>query len=136
MLSELNYLAILVSGAIYWILGGIWYAAIFSKPYQAALNFSPEVKAQAQKDFPKALAVHFISGLISSVVLAIIVKSAGEDSFVDGMLCGLIMWLGFALTINLNYLMFEKRPTPLFLINNGFFLIAFAIIGGILAVWS
>lgn len=66
MFSELNFLAILVSAVIYWILGGVWYAAVFSKSYQAALNFSEEKKSKATKEFPKALAAHFVSGLISS----------------------------------------------------------------------
>lgn len=134
MLSDLNFLAILVSAVIYWILGGVWYAAIFSKAYQAALNFSEEEKVKVHKEFPKTLAAHLISGLITSLIIAGLVKELGADSFIGGMGYGALLWLAFALTINLNYLMFEKRPLPVFYINNGFFLIAFAMVGGVLAV--
>jgi len=135
MFAEVNYLAVLVSGLIYFLLGGVWYAAIFSKPYQAALNFNVEEKAKADRNFPKALLAHFISGLISSLVLANIIRSMQANGFIDGMVCGFWTWLGFAFTLGLNSFMFERRPAKIFQINNGFYLVAFAVIGGILAVW-
>lgn len=135
MFTDLNLWAVLVSGVIYFVFGGIWYAAIFSKKYQEGLGFSPEVKAQAEKDFPKALAAHLLSGLITSFILAGVISVTASTTFISGIVTGFWMWLAFAFTINLNYLMFEKRPTSLFMLNNGFFLIAFAVMGGVLAVW-
>jgi hypothetical protein len=138
MFDNLNFWAILVSGVLYWILGGIWYAAVFSKPWQKALGFNAlnEIeKAQQQKDFPKALLAHFISGLLTSFVLAKVVSAMGATSFIDGMQCGTLMWLAFAFTIHLNSFKFEKRPRLVFEINTGFYLITFAVIGGILTVW-
>jgi len=138
MFTNLNFWAILVSGLVYWILGGIWYAAVFSKPWQEAIGYfamNEAEKAKVQKDFPKALAAHFLSGLITSVILAKVVSAMGATSFIEGLLYGALMWLAFAFTIHLNSLMFEKRPKPVFSINSGFYLIAFAVIGGILTVW-
>lgn len=135
MFSGINFWAVLVSGVSYFILGGVWYAAIFSKQYQAALKLTPEEQAQGEKAFPMALATHFISGLITSIVLATLINAWGANSFFEGMVCSFWIWLGFAFTINLNYMMFERRPTGLFMINNGFFLIAFLVMGGILSVW-
>lgn len=136
MFTDLNFWAILVSGAVFWIIGGVWYAAIFSKPWQEVLGFNAldeAGKAKLQKDFPKALLVHFVSGLLTSFVMAHLTRM--DNSFVGGMITGFWMWLAFAFTIHWISLMFEKRPTQVFLINNGFYLIAFAVIGGILAVW-
>jgi len=138
MFTNLNLWAVLVSAVVYWVWGGIWYAAVFTKSWQKALGIdrlNAAEKARLDKDFPKALLAHFISGLLTSVALSYIVRSSQDVSFIGGMLCGFIAWLGFAFTLNLNSLMFEKRPMPVFLINNGFFLVAFAVIGGILAVW-
>lgn len=138
MFTDLNFWAVLVSGLVYWVLGGIWYAAVFTKPWQEALGFNAlneTEKAGLQKGFPKALLAHFVSGLLTSVVLAKVVSAMGATSFVDGIIYGFWIWLAFAFTLNLNSLMFEQRPKQVFLINNGFFLIAFAVIGGILTVW-
>ena len=136
MFDNLNYWAILVSGVTYWIIGGVWYAAIFTKQYQAALNFNEETKKKADKDFPKALVAHFSSGLLTSFFLANFVRVTGSSSFWDGLVCGFVVWLAIAFTINFNYFMFEKKPIAWFLINIGFFLVAFTVMGGILTVWT
>ena len=135
MFDNLNYIAILVSGAIYWVLGGVWYAAVFSKQYQAGLNFNDEEKQKAQKAFPKALATHLLGGLITGTVIAILTRALDATSFVNGMLCGFWPWLGFVLTAQTNQLMFERRHLSLFVIDSCFYLIAFVMMGGILAVW-
>jgi len=134
MLNGIHWMAVFASAVLYWIIGGVWYAAVFSKAYQDGLGFNPEQKARADKDFPKALAAHFLSGLITCVVLSGIVRAAGAEGFVSGMAVGLWVFL-IAFTLNLNYLAFEKRPRSLFFLNNGFFLVAFAVASGILAVW-
>jgi hypothetical protein len=135
MLTDLNYLAILTSGALYWILGGVWYAAVFAKAYQAGLSFSEDQKKQSQKDFPKALALHFIGGLISALVIATLTRAFNATSFFSGLVCGFWPWFGFAFTIQTNLKMFERRPTSLYVLDGGFYLIAFSFMGGILAVW-
>lgn len=135
MFADLNYLAVLVSGVLYFVVGGLWYAALFSKQYQAALNFNETEQQQAQKDFPKALLTHLVSGLLASFVLANVVQSFGAISFIEGMATGFWAWLGFIFTTNINSKMFERQPSGLFLINAGFYLVALAMMGGILAVW-
>ncbi len=136
MFDNLNYWAILVSGLTYWIIGGVWYAAIFTKQYQTALNFDEETKKKADKDFTKALFAHFSSGLLTSFFLANFVRVTGASSLWDGLVCGFVVWLAIAFTINFNHFMFEKKPIAWFLINIGFFLVAFTVMGGILTVWT
>jgi hypothetical protein len=135
MLTDLNYLAILTSGALYWTLGGVWYAAVFARTYQAGLNFSEEEKIQSQKNFPKALAAHLVGGLISALVIAMFTRASDTTSSFGGLMCGFWPWLGFAFTIQTNLRMLERRPTSLYVLDGGFYLIAFSLMGGILAVW-
>jgi hypothetical protein len=136
MTTDLNYLAILVAALVFFIVGGVWYAALFGKPWQNALSLNPEETARAQQDFPKALAVWFLSGLIISFVLANLTRALGAASFGSGVMVGFWAWLGFALPLNLNSLAFEKHSPHLFLINAGFYWVAFALMGGILAAWG
>jgi hypothetical protein len=135
MFTGINYLAIVVSAVLYFIFGGLWYASALSRPWTEALNFSPEVRAKAQKDFPKALLSHFVSGLLTSFVLANIIRFSQTGTFLAGAALGFWVWIGFAFTLNLNSLMFEKRPSAVFVINAGFYLATYMILGGLLAVW-
>ena len=135
MTTDLNYLAVLVAALVFFLVGGVWYAAVFGKPWQNALSLNPDDTVRAQQDFPKALAVWFLSGLIISFVLANFARALGAASFGSGVMVGFWAWLGFALPLNLNSLAFEKRSPHVFLINVGFYWVAFALIGGILAAW-
>ena len=135
MLVAVNLLAVVVSGLVYWGLGAVWYAALFSKAYQASLNWSDAEKTAAKKNFPKALVVNLLTGLIAAYVLAQVVVLAGAGSAFDGMVWGGVVWIGFALTILLNGIMFDRMPRGVGLIHMGFYLAAYVVLGGILAVW-
>jgi len=130
-----NVWATIVSGLIYFLLGGIWYAGIFGKQYQARLDLAGDRLEAAKKSFPKALGAHLINGILTAYVIGRIILAIGSTSFVNGVVVGIWLWLGFAFTINLNARMFEHRSQGIFAINSGFYLIAFALIGGLNAVW-
>jgi hypothetical protein len=131
-----NVLATLVGGAIYWVIGGLWYAAILSKPYQKALGFGEDQAQQIKKSMPMALLLFLISGILSAYVIGHIVLVASASTFLQGMMIGLWIWVGFAITIVVNLQVFERRPKPLLWINGAFYLIAFPLIGGIMAIWK
>ncbi len=131
-----NLLATLVGGAIYWVIGGLWYAAILGKPYQAALKFGEEGAPQVKKSMPLALVLFLISGLLSAYVMGHIVMYTGAVTFVNGMLVGFWIWAGFAITIVVNLHVFEHRPQPLLWINSIFYMVALPILGGIMAIWK
>ncbi len=131
-----NVLATLVGGAIYWVIGGAWYAVIFSKPYQAALGFSEDQWPQLKKSMPIALSLFLISGILSSYVIGRIVLVANAATFLQGMIVGLWIWVGFGITIIVNLQVFEHRPKPMLWINGAFYLIAFPVLGGIMAIWK
>ena len=131
-----NVLATLVGGAIYWVIGGAWYAAILSKPYQTALGFGADQAQQIKKSMPMALLLFFISGILSAYVIGRIVLVANAATFLQGMIVGLWIWVGFAITIVVNLQVFEHRPKPLLWINGVFYLIVFPVLGGIMAIWK
>jgi hypothetical protein len=131
-----NLLATLVGGAIYWVIGGLWYAAIFSKPYQAALGFSDDQWPELKKSMPMALSLFLISGILSAYVIGRIVLVANAATFLEGMIVGLWIWVGFGITIIVNLQVFEHRPKPLLWINGIFYLVAFPVLGGIMAIWK
>ena len=131
-----NVWATLVAGAIFWVLGAIWYAGLFGKMYQSALKLSAEEMEKAKKNFPKALVVHFLCGIVAAYVIGRIVKAAGCTGFGQGIWIGLWVWLGFTVTLFLVATMFERYLMKMFWINNGFYIIAYAIMGGVMSAWQ
>jgi hypothetical protein len=62
------------------------------------------------------------------------VNSLRVATFGAGLLVGIVIWGGFCLTHSLNTL-WEGRNSAVLLINNGLFLLTYALFGGVLAVW-
>ena len=48
---------------------------------------------------------------------------------------GFAVWLGFVTTVQLTSVLFAKQPLKLYLINTGYQLVCYLVMGAILAVW-
>jgi hypothetical protein len=60
-----NYLAVIVCAALYWILGAVWYAVLFSKPWMALTGVQSDGGNQALPYI-----VTFLLDLLIAFVLA------------------------------------------------------------------
>lgn len=132
---KVNYLAVLVSGLLYWILGAVWYG-LFSAPFIRLMRWTPEDLARLEaQGSGKELALAFVTSLLAAYVLAHFVRHVGARNAVDGALTGFWAFVGFVLTTNLSTVIFEGRPAGLYLINMGYNLVALVLMGVLLAVW-
>jgi hypothetical protein len=128
-LSSINILAVLVAALAHLVIGLIWYM--------------PKVFGDAWSNLAKAdlkpssrwMPVGIIGHLLMALVLAIIINLAHATTVVDGLFIGILVWLGFIVTLEIGELIWEKIPFNLFLIRVGNHLIGFALAGTILAVW-
>lgn len=134
-MTRINHPAVLASAALYWILGGAWYA-LFTAPFVRLMRWTPEDLARVESEsHAKELAAAFAVSLLTAYVLAHFVRLAGARSAAGGAKVGLLAFVGFVLTTNLSSVLFESRPLGLYLINNGYHLICFLLMGALLAAW-
>ena len=132
---EINYLAVLVSAVIMFLLGGLWYSPVlFAKPWMAVINKSEEELKKDAK--PTNYLVAFLQGLISSYVLAIFISWAQASTIGTGVWIGFMCWFGFAGTTSLVHGIFAGRSSKLWMIDTGYTLVSFIAAGIILAVWK
>ena len=130
---ELNFLAILVSAGIIWILGALWYSPLlFAKPWVAIVG---RQMGEKPKGVVKGMVSSFIGDLLLSLVLAHFVVWAHAHGFGHGAFIGLLCWIGFVVSPLYPQSIYEGRPFRYFAINSGYWLIALGVVGGLLAVW-
>jgi hypothetical protein len=135
LFSHINYLAVFSSAMIFFFIGGLWYIILFPKTWLDALNFDESQQKKAEKGILITLIIYFVNGLILSFIMTNLLWAMQTFNFWDGVQNALLIWLGFVFTIALNTFLFEKRPWKLFLINISNYLVAFSLMGGILAAW-
>lgn len=132
-LSQLNLAAIVVAAAATFLLGGLWYSPIlFAKPWMEAAGLSEEQTRQAPMG--RIFGFAALAALVMAFNLAAFIGPKASLAF--GMAAGLAAGLGWvAMALGVIYL-FEQRPLKLWLINSGYQVLAFTIMGAILGVWK
>ena len=128
--TQLNWLAILVSAISAFLIGGIWYS-VFQKPWMAANNFTKEYLQQ--RKLPLVFSLSFLFSFIMAFNLAMFIGTKAEVSY--GMIAGFLTgfgWVFFSIGI---ISLFEKRSFTYILINGGYMIIAFTVMGAILGAW-
>lgn len=130
-------LPLVVVAAVNFILSWLWYSPLlFMKPWAQALGTYG--KTEMTEEEKKAMPFLFLSAVVVSFILSyglqVVVHSIGAETFLQGVLVGIVLWAVFALTHSLNTLWEGRKPIVL-AINNGLFLVTYALFSGIVAVW-
>ncbi len=132
----INYLAIVIAILINMGLGALWYSPVlFAKPWMAANGFTEESIKEAG-GATKGYVVSIIVSVVVALAIASFAKAADSDTAIEGLMLGLAAGLGFvATTAGVSYL-FESRPLKLYLINAGYPVVSFALMGLLIGVWQ
>jgi surface polysaccharide O-acyltransferase-like enzyme len=137
--AGINPWAVLVCAVATMVIGFLWYSPIlFANPWMRLMGIDPTDKAklaELQKGAGKMYALSFVASIASAVVLAKIIDITSVNTIAYGMKIGFAVWLGFVTTVQLTGALFTKQPNKLYLINTGFQLICYLVMGGILAKW-
>jgi hypothetical protein len=124
---EINWLAVVAAAASSFVLGGLWYSALFAKQWQTAAGLSEaDIKGG---NMGLIFGGSFVLALIASSTFALLLGDVDAATGALYGLCAGATWV--AASFGMNYL-FERKNLPLFLINGGFHTLQFTFIGLIL----
>jgi len=139
IVTGVNLWAVLVAAVASMVVGFLWYSPfLFARPWMLAMGYDPDNKAkldEMRKSAGKSYALSFVASLVAAFVLGKIIDVATVDSALYGMKIGFAAWLGFVTTVQLTAKLFGNQPTKLYLINTGYQLVCYLVMGAILAVW-
>ena len=123
---------IVISAVAQCFLGALWYGVIFKKSWRKLVGLAEDQKPRNQI---AGLVASLIGCFILSFVLAHILGWAGSMTGLDGAAIGIVCWFGFMGPPLFVQHVFENRPANLFAINAGYWLLAMALGGAILAAF-
>jgi len=131
-LESINYFAVLVSALSAFIIGGLWYSVLFAKSWMVENGFDEEKLKNGNMGL--IFGGSFIFSLIISFVLVLFLGPERDALF--GATAGFMVALFWVATaMGITYL-FERKSLKLFLINAGYHVITFTIMGVILGAWT
>jgi hypothetical protein len=126
-----NWPAILVAAITGFALGAIWYGPLFGKAWMRASGLSTD-KTRAT-NMPKTYGAVLLLNIIAAASLAMFIGPSGTWSF--GLFAGFMTGLTFVATALGVIYLFESRSLRLWLINAGYQIAFFSLMGIILGGW-
>lgn len=133
-LSHINWLAVIVAGIAYFILGAIWYSFIFKNAWirLSGVNMNdPNIK----KGVAQTMFASLILMIIASLGIAILLRYFQPHTLQLGIKLGLLVGICFSATsVSISYL-YEKKPFGLHLINGGYNVVGCIVAAIVLCLW-
>ena len=137
--AGINYFAVVIAAIAGFMVGGVWYGALFSERWMRAAGLTMEdIRPEGRKSGHKG--PFFLSGvadlLMAWMLAGIIAHAAGEVSIIKGLLAALFVWLGFVVTTSSVNNAFQMKPLALTIIDSGHWLAVLLVMGAIIGAFG
>ena len=130
----MNYWAVLVAGAVSFLIGGLWYSPVlFGNLWMKLIGMNPE---DADKSgMGKRFGMAFLSALLMSFVVERVFYSMKVYLLDEAIAVVVVLWLGFIATTNLGKVLWENKPVKLYFLDCGYYLVSLISMATILNLW-
>ncbi len=120
--THLNWVAVLVASIAHFLLGGIWFGALFARPYAHALGIADR---PPQRPGPIFLIGPFICSAITIATTGVLLRAFAITSYDEALEFGALVGIGYLGAMTLNIAINPLFPRPLYyaLINAPMFVI-------------
>lgn len=134
--SGFNFWEIIVAALAGFVLGAIWYAPqVFGKAWQERNGLSDEDLKNA--NMPLIFGLSFLLNVIAALALSVFIEIfmlIGSSAVLGGLFAAVLALVFVATSFGVNYL-FSRRSFRLYLIDTGYMVVAFFVMGLIIGGW-
>jgi len=131
--TQINWFSVVVATLAAFALGSLWYSPVLvGKVWQKEIKLSDEDIRGA--NMPMIFGGAFVLNFIAAIVLEMFLGK--ESTLVSGLMAGLLVAIAWIATaLGTNYL-FARKSFKLFLIDAGYYVFYYALMGIILGAWK
>jgi hypothetical protein len=135
-LQQQNFLALLVSGLIYWSIGSVWFSALFGKMWLSELEQQGiKMERPGKKEFTGMMLGTFIYNMLIAFAVSYIIFISGSIQLMAALKMGALLgaclvWTSIGITYT-----WEKRSMRHLAIDAGYHFVGVMVCSVILALW-
>ena len=131
--ASINPWAVLLAAVATFAVGGLWYSPLlFNRPWQRLTGLTDQALRAGSP--ARVFGLSFVAALVAAVNLAFFL-SGPTTTLAFATLAGALVGGGWVATALATTYLFERRPPGLWLIDAGYHLVAFTLMGAILGAW-
>jgi hypothetical protein len=133
---EVDIYAVVVAGLAAMVLGFFWYDSFFfGKQWMKLNKFDKKDMYVRHTHIGLDYFLGIFATILSAYVLALVIGVFDWTSLESGAFAGLIVWIGFIAPTMFGKVLWERMPFKLYLIDTGYHLVAFVLMGMVLNAW-
>lgn len=135
--DQVNYWAAVVAGLAAMVLGMVWYGGPLGKLWVRLNGYTEEEVKQMQAARPPII---FLGGMLLSyqvlaLVFAVLAVMARVQSPLDGVLLGVMLWVGLAATIGYTAHLASNKHIGVYVLDASYQLVFLIAMGAIIGSW-
>jgi len=132
-LGDINALAVVVAALVYFFIGSIWYSPVlFANAWMKEIGKSKD----ELNPNPFIYILCFVLTVIAAFALACIFQLTALEGLVSGLFTGLAAGIAIAAAIAITTMFNDFSRYKLYLINVGYHVVSFTLMGAILGLWQ
>lgn len=132
-MENINWMAVAAAALANFLLGGLWYSpALFGKRWQKENNLSDE--ALKNTNMLRVFGFALLWSVVMAVDLGFFLSDPKTD-IVWGITAGFLAGFGWVAPAVFMIGLFERKSTVYMLINGGYMIVSFVVMGMIIGAW-
>ncbi|HKJ78558.1 MAG TPA: DUF1761 domain-containing protein [Prolixibacteraceae bacterium] len=131
--SNVNFVAVLVAALSSFLVGWLWYGPLFGRKWMKLNGFTEADIKEGGLPMPLIMGVNYVATALAALAIAMFLGDEAGVGF--GLFIGFMIALFWIATSRLNDVLYERKPFGLFLINVGYNLVIYMLMGAILSIW-
>jgi hypothetical protein len=135
LLSQVHWVAAIVAGIVYFMIGGLWYSKVLFGSKWAALQKIDMSDASNKQGVPAIMFYSFLLMVLTAIGLSILVERMNIVLISGAIKLGLVTGLLFSVTSVSISFVYEKKPLALHFITGGYLLVGNIVASLILVAW-
>lgn len=135
-ISSVNYLSLLVSAVIFWVLGSVWFGPFFGKTWRTELEkHGVKIEKPTTTIMVLKSILTFLMNLLLVIGIGFFVYFMGLSNLMGAVKLGLLFGISFSLTTLLIAYTWENKSLKLLLLDSGYPFFGIIISSIILTFW-